>query len=110
MESVLLVMTNMPDAASAESLARVLVETRLAACVNCLPGVRSIYRWQGALEHAEETTLLIKTVQARYEELEAAIRKHHPYEVPEIIALPPSAGWPPYMAWIAQETRKDIDV
>lgn len=110
MESVLLVMTNMPDAASAESLARILVETRLAACVNCLPGVRSIYCWQGTIEHAEETTLLIKTVQARYAELEAAIRKNHPYEIPEIIALPPSAGWPPYLAWIAQETQKDIDV
>lgn len=110
MESVLLVMTNMPDAASADSLARILIEARLAACVNCLPGVRSIYRWQGAVEHAEETTLLIKTVQGRYAELEAAIRTNHPYEVPEIIAIPPSTGWPPYMAWIAQETRKNFDV
>jgi len=109
MESVLLVMTNMPDAASAERLARALVEARLAACVNCLP-VRSVYRWQGAVEQAEETTLLIKTVQGRYAELQSAIRLAHPYDVPEIIAIPPSAGLPDYMAWIAQETTKDIDV
>ncbi len=110
MESVLLVMTNMPDAASAERLARSLVEARLAACVNCLPGVRSVYHWQGKIEQAEETTLLIKTVQGRYAELEAAIRQAHPYQVPEIIAMPPTAGWPPYMAWIADETRKELDV
>lgn len=110
MESVLLVLTNMPDAASADRLARSLVDTGLAACVNCLPGVRSVYRWQGAVEEAEETTLLIKTVQGRYAALETAIRQAHPYEVPEIIAFAPSAGWQPYLAWIAQETRKNIDV
>jgi len=110
MESVLLVMTNMPDAASADRLARSLVEAGLAACVNCLPGVRSVYRWQGAIEETVETTLLIKTVQHRYAVLESAIRQAHPYEVPEIIAFAPSAGWPPYLAWIAQETRKNTDV
>ncbi|RJG02363.1 divalent-cation tolerance protein CutA [Noviherbaspirillum sedimenti] len=110
MESVLLVMTNMPDATSAEQLAHALVNARLAACVNCLPGVRSVYRWQGEVEQAEETTLLIKTVQGRYAELEAAIRKAHPYQVPEIIAIAPSASWPAYMQWIAQETRKEVDV
>lgn len=110
MESVLLVMTNMPDAASAEQLAHALVDARLAACVNCLPGVRSVYRWQGAVEQTDETTLLIKTVQGRYAELEAAICKAHPYQVPEIITISPSAGLPGYMTWIAQETRKDVDV
>lgn len=110
MESVLLVMTNMPDAASAGQLAHALVEARLAACVNCLPGVGSVYRWQGVVEQAAETTLLIKTVQSRYAELEAAIRQAHPYQVPEIIAIAPSAGWPAYMEWIAQESRKDVDV
>lgn len=110
MESVLLVMTNMPDAASAESLARLLVERRLAACVNCLPGVRSIYRWEGAVEEASETTLLIKTVPDRYADLEAAIRQSHPYLVPEIIAVPSSAGWAPYLAWVAEESRNDTDV
>lgn len=110
MKSVLLVMTNLPDAASAENLARLLVANRLAACVNCLPGVRSIYRWHGAVEETSEVTLLIKTVAERYTELEAAIRQHHPYEVPEIIAIPPSTGWPPYLSWIVDETGKDTHV
>ncbi|QAU35873.1 divalent-cation tolerance protein CutA [Janthinobacterium sp. 17J80-10] len=110
MESVLLVMTNMPDAASANRLARSLVDARLAACVNCLPGVRSVYRWQGAIEEAEETTLLIKTVLHQYAALELAIRQAHPYQVPEIIAITPCAGWQPYLAWIAEETRKNTDV
>lgn len=110
MKSVLLVMTNMPDEASAENLAKILVDSRLAACVNCLPRVRSIYRWKGAVEQASETTLLIKTIAGRYSELEAAILQHHPYEVPEIIAIPPSTGWTPYLSWIVEETEKDIDV
>lgn len=110
MEDVLLVMTNMPNAESACALAALLVERRLAACVNCMPGVRSTYRWQGAIEEAEETGLLIKTTAARYAELEAAIQSAHPYELPEIIAVPLAAGLPAYTAWIAQETRKDVDV
>lgn len=110
MESVLLVMTNMPDAASAAQLARGLVEAELAACVNCMPGVRSVYRWQGAIEEAEETTLLIKTMPHLYAALESAIRQAHPYQVPEIIAITPSGGWQPYLAWIAGETRKNTDV
>lgn len=110
MKSVLLVMTNMPDATSAETLARNLVANRLAACVNCLPGVRSIYRWQGAVEETNEVTLLIKTTAERYTELEAAIRQQHPYLVPEIIAIPPTTGWPPYLQWIVEETGKDMHV
>ncbi len=110
MEQVLLVMTNMPDAPSAQQLGRRLVESRLAACVSCLPGVHSVYRWQGAIEQADEVAVLIKTTANHYDELEAAIKTLHPYDVPEIIAIPVSAAWPAYAAWVAQETRKDVDV
>ena len=110
MSDALLVMTNVPDATNAEALARVLVEGRLAACVNILPGVQSVYQWQGAVEQANEVTLLIKTVQSRYAELEAAIKAAHPYQVPEIVALPIVAGLPAYLHWIAQETKKDVHV
>jgi periplasmic divalent cation tolerance protein len=110
MEQALLVITNLADAGSAQILARTLVEQRLAACVNLLPAVQSIYRWNGAVEEAAEVTLLIKTTTARYAELEQAIQALHPYELPEVIAVPVSAGLPAYLGWIAQETRKEIDV
>jgi periplasmic divalent cation tolerance protein len=106
----LLVLTNVPDAALARALAQQLVEQRLAACVNILPAVQSIYQWQGAVEQADEITLLIKTEQARYAQLEAAIKAMHPYHVPEIIALPIVAGLPAYLDWIANETKRDGDV
>ena len=83
---VLLVFSNVPDADSAKKLAKHLLEQRLAACVNISPAVHSLYRWQGELEEASEVTLHIKTTQARYAELEAAIKAAHPYDVPEIIA------------------------
>ncbi len=110
MEQALLVLTNLADMASARLLAHALVEQRLAACVNMLPVVHSVYRWNDVVEEAAEVTLLIKTTTARYDELEQAIRALHPYELPEVIAVPVSAGSPAYLAWIAQETRKQIDV
>ena len=110
MEQSILVMTNMPDDAVATDMARRLVEQKLAACVNRLSGVRSIYRWQGVIEEANETTLLIKTTQKCYVELEAAIKALHPYEVPEIIVLPIVGGAQPYLDWIVQETKKDVNV
>jgi periplasmic divalent cation tolerance protein len=109
MEQALLVLTNLADMASARLLARALVEQRLAACVNMLPAVQSVYRWNDVVEEAAEVTLLIKTTTARYDELEQAIRALHPYELPEVIAVPVSAGSPAYLGWIAQETRKEID-
>ena len=84
---ILLVLTTLPDQTTAETLASALVESRLAACVNILQPCRSIYRWQGTVETADEVPLLIKTTEARYPALEAAIRARHPYEIPEIIAL-----------------------
>jgi periplasmic divalent cation tolerance protein len=107
MEQVLLVMTNVPDVATGETIARYLVEHKLAACINFLPGVKSIYRWQGVLEEATEVSLLIKTTRACYADLEAAIKSKHPYEVPEIIALPIALGLPAYLDWIVKETQKD---
>ena len=101
----LLVLTHLPNAESARSLARQLVEQRLAACVNILAPCRSVYRWQGKIEDAEEVPLLIKTTAARYNALEAAIRAGHPYELPEIIAVPVACGLPGYLAWVATETE-----
>lgn len=106
----LLVMTNVPDAATAKALARLLTERRLAACVTILPGVQSVYRWQGAVEEATEVTLSIKTMGSRYPELEAAIRTAHPYDVPEIIALPITRGDVAYLRWIEDETGRNVDV
>lgn len=110
MEQVLLVLSNLPDEASAHALARQLVEQRIAACVNILPAVRSVYQWQGQVEQATEVTLLMKTTHLRYAELESAIRNAHPYEVPEIIAVPIVGGLPAYLNWVEQETTKGIDV
>lgn len=106
----LLVLTNMPDASSAHALARHLVARKLAACVNIQTGVQSVYRWQGSIEEASEVSMLIKTTAARYAELVEAIKASHPYQVPEIVALPITAGWAPYLDWIAKETRKDEHV
>lgn len=103
--TTLLVLTTLPDQATAETLARELVEARLAACVNVLAPCRSVYRWQGAIEAAAEVPLLIKTSDDCYAALEAAIRNRHPYQLPEVIALPVVAGLPEYLAWVASETR-----
>lgn len=105
--NALIVLTCLPDRASAEMLAADLVENRLAACVNILQPCRSIYRWKGAVESAEEVPLLIKTTETRYPALEAAIRERHPYEVPEIVAVPVENGLQDYLAWLAAETRDD---
>ena len=102
----LLILTNLPDVASAEKLARVLVERRAAACVNVLPACRSIYRWQGAVEMAEEIPLLIKTTAANYPLIEEIVRAQHPYDVPELIATPITHGLPAYLDWLATETEK----
>lgn len=96
-----LVLNTCPDGETARRLAEALVEEKLAACVNILPGLSSVYRWKGAVEHEAEHLLLIKTTAGRYPELEQAIRARHPYEVPEIIALPLSAGSAPYLDWVS---------
>jgi periplasmic divalent cation tolerance protein len=100
----LLILTNCPDEESANAIALALVESKLAACVNILPRMQSIYRWQGVVESATEIPLFIKSTVTNYPALEAAIRERHPYDVPEIIALPIQAGLPAYLNWVAAET------
>ena len=96
----ILVLTSCPDEPTAERIARDLVEGGLAGCVSRLPGARSTYRWQGRLEDEPEILLLIKTVGSRYEALEMRLKSLHPYEVPEIIALPLAGGSTDYLSWL----------
>lgn len=94
-----------PDSATARHIAESLVGERLAACVNLLPGVTSVYRWRGEVERAEEVLLLAKTTRERLQALSARIVELHPYELPEVIAVDIAGGLPAYLAWIADETR-----
>ena len=104
MSQILIVFTNCPDEACANTIALALVEAKLAACVNILPRVQSVYRWQGKVESASEIPLFFKSTAASYPALETRIRELHPYDVPEIIALPISHGLPAYLNWVAAET------
>jgi periplasmic divalent cation tolerance protein len=106
MNDILLVMTNLPDAATAQKLARQLIESRAAACVNQLAPCTSTYRWKDDIETASEVPLLIKTTHAAYPRLEKLIREAHPYELPEIIAVSVTAGLPAYLDWVDQESTK----
>ena len=108
MGEVIVVLTNLPDREAALKLARELVAHRLAACVNVLAECSSVYRWKGEVENAAEVPVLIKTRAARYAELEAAIRALHPYELPEIIAVPVERGLEEYLRWVADETTISI--
>lgn len=92
------------SAEEAQRVARGLVESRTAACVNIVPGVRSIYRWKGVVEDAGEWLLVIKTTQARFEAMRAELVRLHSYEVPECVALPVLDGLASYLDWIAAET------
>jgi periplasmic divalent cation tolerance protein len=103
--STLLVLTNLPDRAAAERLADMLIAGQLAACVNILAPCRSVYRWKGSVQHDEEHPMLIKTTAERYPALERALRAGHPYELPEIIAVPIVHGLPAYLDWVAAETK-----
>lgn len=101
----LLVLTNLPDRAAAERIAETLIVARVAACVNVLAPCRSVYRWKNEVQHDEEIPVLIKTTTDRYQALEDAIRASHPYELPEIIAVPIERGLPAYLGWVDAETR-----
>jgi len=100
-----IVLCTVPDDAVAKQIASVLVEERLAACVNVVPGVTSVYRWQGAVETAAELLLIIKTNAAVYPRLQDRLRALHPYELPEIIAVSPAAGLPDYFTWITNSVE-----
>jgi periplasmic divalent cation tolerance protein len=100
----ILIISNLPDRASAMALAHKLVDERLAACVNVLDGCTSVYRWQGKNESTREVPIFIKTLAQHYARLEQLINAMHPYELPEIIAVPITSGLPAYLKWIADET------
>jgi periplasmic divalent cation tolerance protein len=104
----LLVVTALPDRASAEALARELLTARLAACVHVGATVHSLYHWQGEIETADETPVSIKTRAGLYARVEAAIRARHPYELPEILAVRISDGLPAYLDWIDAETAAAV--
>jgi periplasmic divalent cation tolerance protein len=100
MSEALVVLTTTETFAEAERLARELVNRELTACVQILPPMTSVYRWQGKVEQTNETLLLIKTTNAAYAKLEAAIRELHSYQTPEIMALPVTAGSADYLSWL----------
>jgi len=97
---VLVVLCTCPDAATARQLAGAIVEERLAACVNILPEIRSIYRWQDEVRDEGEALMVMKTTQGAYARLEGWLLEHHPYEVPEVLALPVIAGSTDYLGWV----------
>lgn len=105
--SALICFCTCPDPATAERIAGTLVAERLAACVNILPGLRSVYRWKGAVERADEVLLLVKTVPDRYPALQRRLPELHPYELPELVAVETGFGLPDYLRWIADETRPE---
>ena len=104
-EECLVVLCTCPERQDAERIAHTVVDRRIAACVNVLPGVSSIYRWQGSVDMAEEVLMVIKTTRAQYASLQEAVVSSHPYEVPEIIALPVTVGLPAYLAWLVENVE-----
>jgi periplasmic divalent cation tolerance protein len=106
--SALIVISNAPDREVALRIAHALVERKLAACVNILAPCTSVYRWQGKVETANEIPLLIKTRAEIYEDVETAIRSLHPYELPEIVAVPVGQGLPEYLEWVESQTVTEI--
>jgi periplasmic divalent cation tolerance protein len=104
MESIVIVLTTVPDAESAKTLADSILRARLAACVTRLPGAQSRYWWQERIEEAQEELLLIKTTDDLTQALQAHIRAHHPYETPECLCLGVASGLPEYLQWVRQET------
>jgi periplasmic divalent cation tolerance protein len=104
MDQMVVVLTTLPDRTAAVKLAEQLVAQRLAACVNVLAECTSVFHWKGAMESAAEVPVIIKTRAALYPQLEIAIRKLHPYELPEIIAVPVVRGLGEYLKWVTDET------
>ena len=105
--SALICFCTCPDAGTAERIATALVDERLAACVNILPGVRSVYRWQDQVERADEQLLLVKTMPEHFERMKTRLLELHPYELPEVLAVEADHGHPDYLLWVAAQTRPD---
>lgn len=103
-EEIIIVFTHVPDMACAENMAQALVNEQLAACVNISSPVKSVYRWQGQIETAQEIALTIKTQRHGYAQVAERIRALHPYELPEIVAIHVNEGLPEYLRWVAAET------
>lgn len=101
----LLVYCTCPDDETANTLAELLVSKQLAACVNIINGIQSVYAWQGQVETSDEALLLIKTTTNAYEELQTLLQDNHPYELPEIVAVSISSGLPEYLEWINESVR-----
>ncbi|HJU41482.1 MAG TPA: divalent-cation tolerance protein CutA [Vicinamibacterales bacterium] len=104
-DQFVIVLTTFPSAGDAETLARALVDERLAACVNILPPMRSIYAWKGVTENADERQLLIKTTTHRVKALEMRLKELHPYDVPEFLVISVLEGSGDYLSWVADSTR-----
>ena len=105
-DQFVIVLTTLPVEGDVETLAAQLVDERLAACVNILPAMRSVYRWKNAVERADERQLVIKTSRARVTALEARLRALHPYDVPEFVVLPIDSGSADYLSWLAENTTR----
>jgi periplasmic divalent cation tolerance protein len=105
MTDYVIVLTTLSAEGDAENLAANLVEERLAACVNILPSMRSVYRWKNAVERADERQLVIKTTRAQVTQIENRLRTLHPYDVPEFVVLPIEAGSTDYLSWLAESTK-----
>ena len=103
-DQYVIVLTTLPAEGDAETFASQLVQERLAACVNILPAMRSVYRWKGAVEGADERQMVIKTTRARISALESRIRQLHPYDVPEFVVLRIDAGSAAYLSWLSDST------
>lgn len=107
MSDIRIVFCTCPDNDSASRIAEALVDERLAACVNILPAIDSVYRWRGAIERTSEVQLIIKTVEARIDVLTTRIRALHPYELPEVVAIEAASGLPAYLDWVRAETTSE---
>lgn len=109
MTDILLVFSTFPDADIARHTGTLMIESQLAACVNLCPQIQSIYRWQGRIETSDEVLVIFKTTQAAYPAFEQKLLELHPYEVPEILALPIEKASPAYAQWVIAETRPQAD-
>ena len=103
-DEMLLVISTFPDIDKAKMLAHQIVEKQLVACCNIVPGVTSIYRWKGELSEDQECLLIMKTSNTQYHQLEIFVKQHHPYDIPELIALPVNTGLEEYLSWVIKET------